>query len=220
MRASDLILTIVGFLGLLLVMMIMYKDPIPLPSSNQPLCPKVIVRNSEPLKVAVVRFADASGAYGRFLNMFGWDVKESMQVMVETALQLQRDFRVYARERLINLVIEEQRFENLEGYVDPSTAVRIGKLTGLQYLVTGMISDFVIRTMPTPLAQATAAAFTVDFRVIDTTTGEIVLANAASGIAIGGEVGGGIDLGTIQRAARAVANEVIKKIATCVAMGY
>jgi curli biogenesis system outer membrane secretion channel CsgG len=216
MKASDLILIVAGFLGLFLLMTILYGNPTG--KQAQIICPKVITTR-EPVRVAIVRFADASGLYGKLLDMFGWDIKKSLPIMVETALQLQRNFRVYAREQLVNLVIEEQKFENLEGYVDPSTAVKIGKLTGIQYLITGMITDFATRTLPTPIVQPTASTFTVDFRMIDTTTGEIVLANAVSGTAMGGGLGK-LDLGTIQRAARDTANKVAESIASCVVISY
>lgn len=216
MNASTLLIIAAGFLGLFLLMNVLYQNPTGQPTHV--VCPKIITA-SEPVRVAVVRFADASGLYGKLLDMFGWDIKESLPIMVETALQLQGRFRVYARERLLDLIIEEQRFESLEGYIDPSTAVEIGKLTGIQYLVTGMITDFATRTLPTPLVQPTASVFTVDFRMIDTTTGEIMLANAVSGMAMGGGLGK-LDLGTIQRAARDTANKVAKAMATCVVMGY
>lgn len=218
MSVTDVIVIAAGFLGLFLLMGILYPDPT-CQNPKRTACPSVITSN-EPVKIAVVKFDDYSGMWGRLIDQFGWDVKESMRTMLETALQRKPNLRVYARGRLSDLVVEEQLFGNIEGYVDPETAVKIGEMSGVQYLVTGTITDYATRTLPfIPVVTPTASLFFVDFRVIDTTTGEIAIANACNGISMGGGLGK-LDLGTIQRAVRSTANKIADAIDHCIFVGY
>lgn len=80
----------------------------------------------------------------------------------------------------IGKVLEEQRFQMSE-YVDDKTLVKIGRLVGLEYIITGAINDIGISR--TGFVGAAGAAITTDItvRMLDVTTGEILLSKKVSG---------------------------------------
>jgi curli biogenesis system outer membrane secretion channel CsgG len=78
----------------------------------------------------------------------------------------------------------------LSGDVDPSTAVKIGKLLGVNYLLTGNVTRASRASSP---AEGRSAPFTATLaaNLIDTSTGEIVWMKKLS-VSVGG-FGGGVD---------------------------
>lgn len=68
------------------------------------------------------------------------DMTHGLPEMISDALVNSGLFDVYERERLATL-IQEQNLQT-SGMVDPSTAVSIGKLAGVTYIVTGKILNF------------------------------------------------------------------------------
>ncbi len=130
----------------------------------------------------------------------------AMQDVFVTELVKSGKFRVIDREQLAALMQEKNL--SLGGDIDPSSAVKAGKLLGCQYFLTGAVTEYG--------AQGTSAhgpgvgglpgfsggkkTFTAaaNARIIDTTTGEIVWADEARGedakfkLSIGG-FGGGVD---------------------------
>src|ERR1035437_2049473 len=60
--------------------------------------------------------------------------------MVADTLVNSRRFDVYEREK-INTVMKEQGFQ-ASGFADPQTAVALGKVAGLHYILTGQIIDY------------------------------------------------------------------------------
>lgn len=130
----------------------------------------------------------------------------AMQDVFVTELVKSGKFRVIDREQLAALMQEKNM--SLAGDIDPKTAVKAGKLLGVQYFLTGAVTEYG--------AQGTSASapgigglpgfsggkktFTAaaNARIIDTTTGEILWADEARGedskfkLNIGG-FGGGVD---------------------------
>lgn len=130
----------------------------------------------------------------------------AMQDVFVTELVKSGKFRVIDREQLAALMDEKNL--SLAGDVDPKTAIKAGKLIGVQYFLTGAVTEYG--------AQGTSASapgvgglpgfsggkktFTAaaNARIIDTTTGEILWADEARGedskfkLNIGG-FGGGVD---------------------------
>jgi curli biogenesis system outer membrane secretion channel CsgG len=115
-------------------------------------------------------------------------------------------FRVVEREALEALMQEKNL--TLSGDVDPKTAVKIGKLLGVNYLLTGAVTEYGttdkgahgsgIGRLPGFSAGKRSFVAAMNARLIDTNTGEIVWADEARAeessvkVSVGG-FGGGVD---------------------------
>ena len=115
-------------------------------------------------------------------------------------------FRVVEREQLQALM--EEKNLTLSGDVDPSTAVKIGKLLGLNYLLTGSVTEYGttdkgahgsgIGRLPGFNVGKRSFVAAMNARLIDTSTGEVVWADEARAeessakVSVGG-FGGGVD---------------------------
>ena len=114
-------------------------------------------------------------------------------------------FRVYEREQLEALMKEKNL--SLSGDVDPSSAIRIGKLLGVNYLLTGSVTEYGITEkgahgggfgLPGFSAGKKDFVAALNARLIDTSTGEVVWADEARKedssvkVSVGGW-GGGVD---------------------------
>ncbi len=126
-------------------------------------------------RIAVVDFENRT-SYG------GWRLGYGAADMLATALVKTGAFRVLEREKL-NAILKEQNLGRT-GRIDPATAVKIGKLLGVQYIITGAVTEFGVSSHG---AGGGGVSFrkkdykaTVDIRAVDTTTGEIVFADNAS----------------------------------------
>lgn len=93
-------------------------------------------------------------------------------------------FIVVERDKM-NKLLEEQKL-GLTGAIDPNTAAQMGKILGLNAIVTGAISNFGTRTTGSDylIAQSKRqeATCTVDIRVVDAETGQILLADSGKGV--------------------------------------
>jgi curli biogenesis system outer membrane secretion channel CsgG len=115
-------------------------------------------------------------------------------------------FRVVEREQLAALMDEKNL--SLSGDVDPKTAVKLGKLLGLNYLLTGSVTEYGSSTkgahgpgiggLPSFGVGKKGFVAALNARLIDTSTGEIVWADEARQeetsvkVQVGG-FGGGVD---------------------------
>jgi curli biogenesis system outer membrane secretion channel CsgG len=131
---------------------------------------------------------------------------EAMQDVFVTELVKSGKFRVVEREQLQALM--EEKNLTLSGDVDPNTAVKIGKLLGVNYLLTGSVTEYgvtdkgahgrSIGRIPGFAAGKRSFVAAVNARLIDTSTGEIAWADEASAeessvkVNVGG-FGGGVD---------------------------
>lgn len=93
-------------------------------------------------------------------------------------------FIVVERDK-INKIMEEQKLGQ-SGAIDPNTAAKVGKILGLNALVTGSVSqfgvkkegkDFIISQSKQQIVECT-----VDIRVVDAETGQILLADSGKGV--------------------------------------
>jgi curli biogenesis system outer membrane secretion channel CsgG len=131
---------------------------------------------------------------------------EAAQDVFVTELVKSGKFRVVEREQLAALM--QEKGLTLSGDVDPSTAVRIGKLLGVNYLLTGAVTEYGATTreghgsgfrgIPGFSAGKKDFVAALNARLIDTSTGEIVWASEArkteSSIKVDvGGFGGGTD---------------------------
>jgi curli biogenesis system outer membrane secretion channel CsgG len=127
-------------------------------------------------KVAVMDF-DNQSSHG------GWRLGRGAADILTTALVKQTDYDIFERERL-NSVMKEQNLGS-SGRVDPSTAAKIGKIIGVQYIVTGAVTEY---------GQSKAGgggggvhvgkkgyAASVDIRIIDVNTSRILFADTGNG---------------------------------------
>ncbi|HEY7885225.1 MAG TPA: CsgG/HfaB family protein [Cellvibrionaceae bacterium] len=127
-------------------------------------------------RIAVVDFENKS-QYG------GWRVGRGAADMLTTELVRGSGFDVYERERL-NSIMQEQNLGS-SGRVDPSTAAKIGKILGVQYIVTGAVTEY---------GQSTSGGggggvnigkkgyySSVDVRIVDVNSSRIIFAETGSG---------------------------------------
>ena len=112
----------------------------------------------------------------------GWRLGRGASDILTTELVKTGKFNVMERDRLA-AIIQEQNL-GASGRIDPSTAARIGKIIGVEYIITGAITEY-------GQSQASGGGrgvnigkkgyhATVDIRMINTVTGEIVFADSAS----------------------------------------
>jgi curli biogenesis system outer membrane secretion channel CsgG len=129
-------------------------------------------------KVGIVEFEDRSN-YGR--GQLGTGASRVMTTMLVDCEQ----FRVFEREKLYR-VMEEKKLQKSKSF-DPGTAVQVGKLVGLDFVIYGAVTKFGIRTEGKDLIiysrKRVAADCTVDVSVISVETGEIVYAKQGDGTA-------------------------------------
>jgi curli biogenesis system outer membrane secretion channel CsgG len=130
----------------------------------------------------------------------------AMQDVFVTELVKSGKFRVIDREQLAALLAEKNM--SLAGDIDPKTAVKAGKLLGVQYFLTGAVTEYgaqgtsasapSVGGLPGFSGGKKTFVAAANARLIDTTTGEILWADEARGedskfkLNIGG-FGGGVD---------------------------
>lgn len=128
-------------------------------------------------RIAVVEFENKT-AYGK--NRLG---QAASDVLITELVKSGR-FIVVDRDKL-NKVLEEQKLQS-SGMIDPMTAVKVGKIMGVQAIVVGAVTNFGVRKEGSDYLIARTkrqvAEVDVDIRVIDTETGEIILADSGKGL--------------------------------------
>lgn len=132
-------------------------------------------------RIAVIDFEDRSG--------WGHNIGSGLADMLVTELVKSKQFMVIEREEL-NQILEEQGL-GMSGAVTPQSAAQVGKLLGVEMMVTGSVSEFGEKKsglggsigkigIGGKFTKRQARAV-VDIRLVNTTTGEIVLAEKAEG---------------------------------------
>lgn len=130
------------------------------------------------VRIAVVDFRNNS-------DWTFWGPRLGAAAADELATQLVRadEFSVIERDRL-RAILDEQGLGQ-SGAVDPSTAASIGELLGVQAIVTGSITKFSIDRKSGGIGPLSAsyseAESALDVRLVDTSTGEILMATEGSG---------------------------------------
>jgi curli biogenesis system outer membrane secretion channel CsgG len=94
-------------------------------------------------------------------------------------------FIVVERDKLGKLM-EEQKL-GLSGAIDSNTAAKMGKILGLNAIVTGAISQFGEQTEGSEYlitqSKSQVVKCTVDIRVVDVETGQVLYADSGAGLA-------------------------------------
>ncbi|MCB0296772.1 MAG: hypothetical protein KDI38_03990 [Calditrichaeota bacterium] len=145
------------------------------------LAPGLYAQKLEGLKkrVAVVDFEDRA--------RYGHNIGRGIADMLVTSLVKSGKFSVIEREQL-DAVLAEQGL-GLSGAVTPQSAAQVGKLLGVELIVTGSVSEFgekkssIGGSIPGIGGKLSSrkARSVVDLRLVNTTTGEIVMAETAEG---------------------------------------
>lgn len=151
-------------------------------------------------RVAVMDFEDKTG-HG------GWHIGSGMADMLTTALVKSGKFMVIERQQL-DKIMQEQSL-GMSGAVTAQSAAQVGKLLGVELMVTGSVNEFGEKSSKVGGSvgssvskgmfglnrlgvETKTARVGLDVRLVNTTTGEIV---AAEGIAED-ESKKGVDVGT------------------------
>jgi curli biogenesis system outer membrane secretion channel CsgG len=159
-----------------------------------------VLAAGEKPRIAVIEFKNKAD------NQWWWHGgAEAAQDVFVTELVKSGKFRVVEREQLQALMQEKNL--TLSGDVDPATAVRVGKLLGVHYLLTGAVTEYGVtdvgahgpgvRRLPGFSAGKRNFVAAMNARLIDTSTGEIVWADEGRGedssvrVSVGG-FGGGV----------------------------
>ena len=127
-------------------------------------------------RVAVMDFENKT-PYG------GWRVGQGASDMLATALVKEGKFKIFERDK-IDSILKEQDF-GASGRIDPTTAAKIGKLIGVEYVVTGAVTEY----GESDSDYSGGGKFSVgkkgyhaavDVRMVNVNTGEIVFADSGS----------------------------------------
>ncbi|HEY5766021.1 MAG TPA: CsgG/HfaB family protein, partial [Candidatus Deferrimicrobiaceae bacterium] len=129
-------------------------------------------------RVAVIRFQDKS-AYGR--GRLGGAVQDILM----TELAKSGLFILVSRGSDLDLVMDEQDFAKSD-VVRAGTGAKSGEVLGLNAIVTGAVSQFGVKqksaTYLLGASKVQTAEATVDVRVIDATTGQVIFADSGTGV--------------------------------------
>lgn len=140
-------------------------------------------------RVAVARF----GANDRFVQAYGgWDIGGGLAAQLVTEL-INSNQVILVERAILSQVLREQELA-VSNLVTKETSTRVGDLLGVDYLLVGEVTEFeqkavgagghagLFKGMLTKASvEYSAAHVGIDFRVIDTATGEIIHAQRVVG---------------------------------------
>ncbi|MFH1282566.1 MAG: CsgG/HfaB family protein [bacterium] len=127
-------------------------------------------------RVGVIDFENKT-TYGARLGQSATDILITELVKTNRFIVVERD--------KMNKLLEEQKL-GLTGVINPNTVAKAGKLLGLNAIITGSISqfgakkegsDYLITQSKRQIVEAT-----VDIRVVDVETGQILYADSGKGV--------------------------------------
>jgi len=127
-------------------------------------------------RIGVVEFANKS-AYGQ--GRLGGAATD----ILVTELTKSGKFIVVERDRM-EKIMEEQKFQS-QGMTDPQTAAQVGRVLGLEAIVIGAVSQFGVKTEGSDYlisqTKKQVADVTVDIRLVDTQSGQVLMADSGKG---------------------------------------
>lgn len=148
--------------------------------------PLVAADPSAKPRVAVLEFKNKAEGYAWAWYRAG----QAAQDMFVTELVRKGSYRVIEREQLA-AILEEKNL-TLTGDIDPKTAVKLGKMLGVEYLIAGAVTELGVADrdvsvpsglfgrLPSVNVRSQKMDAAVDARAFSTSTGEIVWADSAS----------------------------------------
>ncbi len=139
---------------------------------------KVILSKGPKKRIAVVDFVNKT-AYGRGrLGSAATDILINELVRSQQFIMIERD--------KLNQIMQEQGL-GMSGVVDARTATKAGRVLGLNAIVTGSVSQFGVKTGGMDFGfykkKQQTVETTVDIRVVDASSGQILLAESGQGLA-------------------------------------
>ncbi len=144
-------------------------------------------QGAEKYKIAVLPFDDGS-IQDRWWDK-SWELGKGISDELITAFLETDKFRVIEREQL-DKVLQEQDF-GTSGRVDTRSAAEIGKILGVKYLVMGRVTEFTFKSSGGGAisgkkglglgVKTTTARVTLDARLVETSTAEILTGVKGSG---------------------------------------
>ncbi len=145
----------------------------------------VYAKDTRP-RIAIVDFdVDEAGLWVGF-RPHKREISAALVELFTTALVERGAVRVFERKRL-EAIMKEQNL-SVSGNVDPATAVKIGKLVGVQYILTGKITRFAYKGKSFDAFFKIGFKFKnkklegrLDIRLIRTDTGEVVYVDKGMG---------------------------------------
>ena len=166
-------------------------------------------------RVAVLEFKNKVQGYG----WSGYKAGQAAQDMLVTELVKKVKYRVMEREQL-DAILQEKNL-SLSGDIDPKTAVKLGKMIGVEYLIAGAVTEMGVADrnanvpsffgrVPSVSVRSQRLDAALDARAFSTSTGEIVWADTASettsdsSVYVAGAGGGVDDRGKLDRILRPV----------------
>jgi curli biogenesis system outer membrane secretion channel CsgG len=174
-------------------------------------------------RVAVLEFENkASGSW--------YQLRANSQDMFVTELVKSGKYTVIDRERL-NALMQEKNL-SLAGDIDPKTAVKAGKLLGVEYFIAGAITEWgasdthasapsgLFGRLPSVSVNTQQFRAALDARAISATTGEIVWADSKSDtssdarIFVAGAGGGSYDRGKADKVLRPIVGKLVADLNT------
>jgi curli biogenesis system outer membrane secretion channel CsgG len=137
----------------------------------------------------ILQFEAGSQTQGEGWWAYRFEIMNSMADMMTTSM-VEKGYRVIERQRL-NEILKEQDMGK-EGRIEPSTAAKMGKVLGCDYIVLGTVTQFgikktgggvsgVLGRVTGVSANQTQAEATIDIRVVNSTTGEIMCVGKGGG---------------------------------------
>ncbi|MBI4773416.1 MAG: hypothetical protein HY788_04410 [Deltaproteobacteria bacterium] len=112
----------------------------------------------------------------------GWRLGSGAADMLATEIVKTGKFQVMERDKL-TAVIKEQDL-GASGRIDPSTAAQIGKIVGVEYIITGAVTEYGQSELGGEgggfALKKKGYHATVDIRMVNANTGEIVFADSAT----------------------------------------
>lgn len=112
----------------------------------------------------------------------GWRLGQGAADILTTEMVKMGSMEMFERDRLAS-VLKEQNL-GASGRVDPATAAKIGKIIGVQYIITGAVTEYGRSTSGGGgggvRVGKTDYSSTVDIRMVDAVSGRIVFADSGS----------------------------------------
>jgi curli biogenesis system outer membrane secretion channel CsgG len=138
------------------------------------------------IRVAVMEFENNAAS-----QWSSWGLGKAAQDAMVTALVESGMFSVIERQKL-EMILNEQGLGQ-SGAVTPQSAAKIGKLLGVQILITGSVTEFGKEETGGGILGVVGANVetyrtALDARMLNTTTGEILAVAKGEGSAVGGAI--------------------------------
>lgn len=179
--------------------------------------------SGEKIKIAVMDFETKVPQTGYHYHWSGYGgVGRGASDMLTTELVKTKKYRIFERDKIAS-VMKEQGFQ-MSGAVEPTTAVQVGKLIGVKYILTGAVTEYGIAKSGVEAGGYVDVgkvrySTSVDVRAVSVETGEILFADTGSGTLKSTRVkvlgfGGGerFDQKKASRSMRIAIQDLVKKI--------